>query len=517
VPAITLDDTVLTVDDLSKSYGGTRVLANVGMSVNRHEIHSLVGGNGSGKSTLIKVLAGVVPADSGGQVSVGGRSVPAGRWTPHDARAAHLRFVHQDLGLFANLSIAENLCIGAGFDTSAIGRVRWRRVDEHSRELLRRHGVDADPRTPLGELRPAEQSIIAIARALQGIDSDEVACIVLDEPTAALPRHDAERLLRLLRSLASRGHGIVLVTHHLDEVLTASDRVTVLRDGQHIHTGPTNQLDRATLIDLIVGPATGDLVPHRRTGSRPGEPLLRTTDLHIGRAESISLEVHGGEIVGLAGLPASGCEDILRALFGLARPANGEMWLDHDRHAPRDPAEAMRAGVALVPGDRLHDGVFAELSVLENVTAASTAAAGRWRLHHRRERRGAHALLRQYRVRPPELRRPIQTLSGGNQQKALLARWAARRPRLLLLEDPTCGVDIGARSDIWNLLHERARSDGLAIMVTSSDLEELAWQCDRVVVMGGGRVHAQLSGDDLNPAQLTGAVYEAAATTAVAP
>jgi ABC-type sugar transport system ATPase subunit len=501
---------VLAVEGLSKTYAATRVLSDVGLSVGRRDIHALVGGNGSGKSTLIKVLAGVVAPDPGGTICVEGRSVAAGKWTPHDARAAHLRFVHQDLGLFADLSVVDNLCIGAGYPTSTVGRVRWHSATDAARALLGRHGLDVDPRTALGDLSLAEQSMVAIARALQDVDAGAAACVVLDEPTAALPAHDADRLLRVLRALADAGHGVILVTHHIDEVLSSSDRVTVLRDGRRVHNGPTRELDRGKLIDLIVGSAglrAGAVAQRKMTG--PGAPLLRTVDVRSGRAESISLTIHRGEIVGLAGLLASGCEDIPRTLFGLLPRAGGEVWIDGTSHALRSPAEAMRAGIAFLPGDRLRDGLFRELTVLENATAASTSAAGRWRIHHRRERRAAQALIERYQVRPPHLRRRIQTLSGGNQQKVLLARWASRRPRLLLLEEPTRGVDVGARTEIWDLLRERVREEGLSILVTSSDIEELAWYCDRILVMGDGRVHSELSGDALDPSRITNAIFEA--------
>ena len=244
---------ILSVTGLSKTYGTSRVLDNVSLTVEPGEVHAIVGGNGSGKSTSVKLLAGVIPPDPGLQIEVHGVAVPVGDWSPDAARRAHLRFVHQDLGLFADLSIADNLCIGSGYDVALVGRVRRRDVVEAARTQLRRIGVDHDPRRALSTLTLAEQSLVAIARALRGVDDDSSACVLLDEPTAALPAHDRQRLLDTLRHLADSGHGVILVTHHIDELLAIADRVTVLRDGHLIHTGPVAELDRPQLIELITG------------------------------------------------------------------------------------------------------------------------------------------------------------------------------------------------------------------------------------------------------------------------
>lgn len=508
-PAATLDgELVLAVERLSKRYLGTSALSEVDLSVRKHEIHALIGGNGSGKSTLIKILAGVVAADPGGTIVTASRAVSAARWTPRDARAVHLRFVHQDLGLFGDLSVADNLCIGAGYQTAG-GRIRWQTVRKRCHALLRRHGVEVDPRRPLASLSLAEQTMVAIVRALQDVDDDASACVILDEPTAALPVRDAEQLLGMLRGLADSGHGVVLVTHHIDEVLSTADTVTVLRDGRHIHTGSAAELDRGQIIDMIVGRTGSHVEPALRGETAAAPERLRASV----PTSSISLVGHRGEILGLTGLLGSGFDDVLKTLFGLSSSAAGTVSVDGEDIDCGSPSAAMRGGIAYLPADRLRDGIFAELTVLENVTAASTTAHGRVRLRHRSEARTAQRLIQSFRVRPPQLRRAIQTLSGGNQQKVLLARWAARNPRVLLLEEPTRGVDVGARSEIWSLLRDKARDEGISIVIASSDVEELAWYCDRVLVFGNGLIAEELSGDELEPSHITHAIYEASRVT----
>ncbi len=332
--------------------------------------------------------------------------------------------------------------------------------------------------------------------------------MLLDEPTAALPAHDRQSVLDTLRHLADSGHGVLLVTHHIDELLAIADRVTVLRDGHLIHTGPVSELDRPQLIELITGSRATVEQPSPRRCRSHDRVRLRLEQFSSGASRSVSLEAQQGEILGLAGLPGSGCDDIAPALFGLQPIGGGTAWIDDDVSCRATPPTAMHSGVAFLPADRQRDGVFAGLSVLKNLTAASTRIGGRWRLHHRRERRRGEILTDQYRVQPANVTEPIGTLSGGNQQKVLLGRWGCRHPRLLMLEDPTRGVDVGARHDIWRLLSDEARSNGLTIIVTSSDVEELAMFCDRVVVFRSGQTATELRADDLTAAAITKAMYE---------
>ncbi|MDT3446329.1 MULTISPECIES: sugar ABC transporter ATP-binding protein [unclassified Pseudofrankia] len=509
-PTDLLDRTLVAVEGISKTYSRTRVLSDVSLGVERGKVHALVGGNGSGKSTLIKLLAGVVPADPGGHIVTAAGRVGAEHWSAHAARRAHLRFVHQDLGLFDDLTVTDNLCIGPGYGARFAGRVHWPQAHERTRRALHRLGVEVDPRARVGGLSIAEHTMVAVTRALQDVDSDTSACIVLDEPTAALAGRDSARLLAMLRTLTAADHAVILVTHHIDDILDVADRVTVLRDGRIVYGGPRMDLDRPTLVRHIAGAAVAAGWPGpEREG--PGDSAGVLLDLSWARARHTvpdSLVVRRGEVVGLAGLPGSGYEEISPALFGLL-PLAGTALLDGKEYRPRRPAQAMREGVAFIPADRLRDGVFGDLPILNNATAASTRASGVWRIHHRRERRAARGHLHSYRVRPLDLQLPIRALSGGNQQKVLLARWEARKPRLLLLEDPTRGVDVGAREEIWELLRTRVRCDDLAILTTSSDYDELARRCDRVVVMGNGRIVRELAGPDVSASTITRAVYDA--------
>ena len=506
---------IVSVTGLSKTYGINRVLSNVSLTVMAGEIRAIVGGNGSGKSTSVKLLAGVIPPDPGLQIEVHGTPIPVAEWSPAAARRAHLRFVHQDLGLFPELSIADNLCIGSGYGTPTIGRIHHSDTLHAARALMQRHGINHDPRRPLSTLTLAERSLVAIARALRDVDHDTAACVLLDEPTAALPAHDRSGLLQTLRHLADSGHGVLLVTHHIDELLAIADQVTVLRDGNLIHDGPVSEVDRPTLIELITG-SRAVVHPSRGSAEHGGTICLRLDDFTAGHARSVSLSAYSGEILGLAGLPGAGCDDIAPALFGLRPTTSGNAWINEVAYLPSNPTRAMAAGVAFLPADRQRDGVFEGLSILKNLTAATTAVAGRWRLRHRREQRRAHGLAEQYRVRPAEVSRPIGTLSGGNQQKVLLGRWGCRRPRLLLLEDPTRGVDVGARSDIWRLLAQQAQDSGLSIIVTSSDVEELAMFCDRVIVFRSSYAAAELQSTELTAAAITDAMYESNGSEAAA-
>ena len=497
---------------VSKTYGRTQVLSDVSFDVQPGEVHALLGGNGSGKSTLIKALAGVVSFDSGGSIETGATSTHATRWSPQLARAAHLRFVHQDLGLFPQLSVVDNLALGSGFVRTNYGRIRWAACHQRAQALLRRYGIDAEPSAKVDQLTLAQQAMLAIARALQDVGDGESAVVVLDEPTGALPADEAQTLHESLRRLTAFGHAVVLVTHDIDEALSRCDRVTVLRDGVRIHAGSTAELDRDGLIHLIVGRSALDGDRARR-GAVAGEtPVLQVSEI-IGRQLDIrGLQILPGEIVGLTGLLGAGAEEVLQSIFGLTTDVRCSMWINGKPYTPRNPRTAMSQGVAYLPSDRLRDGAFRGLSVLENLTAASMSnAAPHGKIRHRTERLEAKSLVDTFRVRPNDPSRPIESLSGGNQQKVLLARLARRCPRVLLLEDPTRGVDVGARADIWSLLTERVRSEGLAILVTSSDPEELATNCDRVVVLGSGRIHSEIAGADLQATRITGAAYAAGA------
>jgi len=500
-------DAALTVEHLSKTFGATRALNGVGFAVEPGRIHGLLGGNGSGKSTLIKILAGVYRGDPGGTLTLAGRTVASDETTPELARACGLRFVHQDPGVFPLLTVAENMAIGSadGFPTTALGGIGWRRLRERTRALLERFEIDARPDDVLGELRPADHTMIAIARALQGDGRDggdeDVSLLVLDEPTASLPEHEVELLLAALRRYAQAGFAILYVSHRLDEVLSVVDDVTVLRNGRHVITRDADGLTQDELIEHIVGRPL-ERVFAETSEQHVADPVLEVAHLRGGPLRDVGFRVRRGEILGVAGLLGSGRTELLRTIFG-AYAADGEMTLDGRRFRPRSPEDAMRSGVAYVPEHRLLDAAFPDLSVRENLSAAQLGRYwSRRGFQHARERRDARRSIDDFSILTDGDRALFSSLSGGNQQKVVLARWLRRNPRLLLLDEPTQGVDVGARADVYAAVRA-AVQDGMAAILVASDLEELAHVSDRVLVLREGRIVAECSGGGLEAHRLT--------------
>jgi ribose transport system ATP-binding protein len=498
---------VIRFAQVSKSFGTTRALDRVDLEVRRGEVHALVGGNGSGKSTLIKILAGVLAADPGGSLEVAGCAVDLAAYDAQAARAAGLRFGHQDAGVFGELSVMENLAIGRGYPTTRTGAVRWREVRRQACAVLERFQIPASPDTPLVELGPAMRMMVAIARALQDAEGD-AGILVLDEPTAALPAHEVALLMEAVRGYARAGHTIVYVSHRLDEVLALADRVSALRDGRLIDTVDAAAMTEERLIRLVVGRDLDRVDPE---APEPGAPLLDVEDLHAGPLRGISFSIAEREVVGVAGLLGSGRSELLQSLFGALPRTWGEITLGGRPLRVRRPKDAMDMGIAYVPADRPGAAAFADLSVQDNVGAAQVDSY--WRrlsMDRARERAEARASLSEFLVKAPSPAAPMTALSGGNQQKVILARWLRRRPRLLLLDEPTQGVDVGARAEIYELVRA-AVAGGAGALVVSSDFEELARVCDRVLVLCGGRIAAEVAGAELEPHRLTALTYMEAA------
>jgi ribose transport system ATP-binding protein len=495
--------------DVHKSFGPTRAVADVSFEIAPGEIRALVGGNGSGKSTLVKALAGVVPADSG-VLEIDGETHELGSFTPALARRHCMHFVHQQWTTFRDLTVADNLLIGRGFETGALGRIKSRVATEHADRVLERFGVEARAGQVLGELRPATQTMVEIARALQDQDESPRGVLVLDEPTAALPPQEVEVLLGAVRRYAELGQTILFISHRLDEVLAVADTITVMRDGRHVATVAREQVSHDELVELIVGRPVRRHVPDT-PADRAQTTTLACSDIAGGALRGVDLELAPGEIVGVAGQIGSGRSSLLRLLFGVQPLAGGSVELDGQPHAPDGPADAMRAGVAYVPEDRAEQALFAELSVAENLTAATVERYWRGgRLRLRREGADAQRDVERFLVRTTSPRVPITALSGGNQQKVVLARWMRRSPRLLLLDEPTQGVDVGARTEIWSLIRAAAR-EGTAALVVLSDFDELVTSCHRVLVLRDGRLLAMLSGSQLTVDHLNGLLHAQAA------
>jgi ribose transport system ATP-binding protein len=433
----------------------------------------------------------VEPADAG-TLEVRGERHQLRSMTPARAREAGLHFVHQQRSTFPGLTVAENLAIGRGFETGRGGRIEWRRVRRRAAVVLERFHVDARPEQQMGELGPATQTMVAIARALQDQDGSHEGVLLLDEPTASLPAPEVTLLLDALRRYADAGQAIVYVTHRLEEVFAVADRATLLRDGRVAGDVEPSSLDHEALVELMMGRTVEQV--ERLRGRPGGRTILSARGLAAGRLSPLDLEVRAGEIVGLGGLIGSGRSTLLKALFGAVPLDGGEIWIDGEPRRIASPPEAMAAGFAYVAEDRQADAAFPGLSVGENLSV--TAIPDYWHrglLDRRGERRDAVALLDSFLITAESDRAPLRSLSGGNQQKVVLARWLRRRPRLLLLDEPTQGVDVAARAEIYELVH-RAVAGGAAALIASSELEELARICDRVIVLRDGAAVAELRG-----------------------
>jgi ribose transport system ATP-binding protein len=505
-----LDREVLRVTGLSKSYTSTQALNAVDFTVRSGEIHALIGGNGSGKSTLIKILAGVETGDAG-TIQIGARTFDSGHYSSDQAHACGLRVVHQNLGVFPEMSVAENIALGYGFPTGFLRRIRWRRQRIRSAELLERFGVSISPRAPLGRLSKSDQTQVAIARALQGIEADQEGLLILDEPTASLPDHESKSLLDRLRRYAESGEAIVYVSHRLDEILSVADRVTVLRDGNVVGTFPVGELDEPRLVELIVGSrlAEESLATPSVAG---GATVLEVRGLAAGPLRDVDLRISAGEIVGVAGLLGSGRSELLRAIFGDLARFDGTMEVDSTAFAPRHPSDAMSVGLGYVPEDREAAAAFMDQSVSTNISVTRLSSYWRrLRFDDRARRRDATRAMDTFFVKAGGARDPLRTLSGGNQQKVILGRWLQGEPKLLLLDEPTQGVDVGARADIYGLVRA-AVTKGMSALVVASDFEELAQVCDRVVVIRDGRIVAEVAGAEMNADRLVELTYASTGT-----
>ncbi len=494
---------VLEVTDLSKAFGPTKALDGVSLELRRGTIHALLGGNGSGKSTTIKCLAGVYTADSG-SFRVGDRKIEASSMSPTAAWDAGLRFVHQQDSTFPDLTVAENLAIGHGFETARGGRISWRETRRHAARVIEHYGIEARPDTMMHELRPAAHGMVAIARALQDQDDSHEGILVLDEPTASLPAHEVDVLLEALKRFAAMGQTILYVTHRLAEVVQIADRTTVFRDGIVVADLDRTEIDADSLATAIMGRRMEQLERRPVSALERGPIVAAARGLCGGPVADVNFDLHQGEIVGLAGLLGSGRSSILRMLFGAQPVGAGTVELEGAKVSFAQPWEGMAAGLAYVPEDRLAEAAFTDLSVGENVAIASAGRHFRGgMIRGNAERREVRELMGRYRIKAASERVPLSTLSGGNQQKVVLGRWMCRDPKVLLLDEPTQGIDVGARVEIWQLVRD-AVDAGATALVVSSDFEELPRVCDRVLVLNQGRIVGEISGDDLTEDNING-------------
>lgn len=501
----------LEIRHLVKDFAGTRALNNASLIVREGTVHALLGGNGSGKSTTIKILAGVYPADAG-ELKIFGESHDLRGYTPATAQQAGLRFVHQDLGLFDDLSIEENFALDTGYPRSGPG-IDWRGLRRRVAALLGEYELDVDPRTPVRRLRPSDRTMVAIARALQEQEADQQLVLVLDEPTARLAAHESELLLERVRRRAALGQTVIIVSHRLREVLAVADDFTVYRDGRVAGALVDRKPTEDELVEIMAGRSVRALRPTGEATHADRAPVFSAAGLRGGPVRGIDFTVHRGEILGLAGLVGSGRSSVLKMIFGEHAPEGGTMQLEGRRYAPTTIGDAMEAGVGLVPEDRVAEAAFMDQSVAENLSLATLAETWtRGFMPRGREVTSARDLIARFGVKVAGPEALFSSMSGGNQQKVVMARWMQRVPRLLLLDEPTQGVDVMSRADLYDAIR-RAAAQGCAVVVASSDLGEIHALCDRTLILSRGRISDEVNAGTLDVDGLTSLVLRERTTT----
>ena len=490
MPPETDDPIGFEMTGISKLFGGIRALDDVSFSVRPGEVHALLGENGAGKSTLMKILAGAHQASSG-EIHVGGERVVIA--SPHASRALGIGIIYQELALAPELTVAENIFLG---ELPAL--VNARRLREKAGVLLRELGFAIDPGAIVGTLPLAFQQAVEIAKAM----SRKVRILILDEPTAVLAPPEVERLLDVVKGLSSRGVSVVYISHRLDEIFRIADTITVLKDGRTVGTYPVAEMDEHRLIPLMVGRETAQLFP--KLDRTPGEELLRVDRLSAsGLVKDVSFSLRAGEVLGIAGLIGSGRTELARAIFGADRLESGTISVAGRPVRIRTPRQGVAVGIGLVPEDRKAQGLVLAMPIRQNITltclARFTNAFGLVRRNA--ERRAVDVVAKRTTIRARNFDLPVSSLSGGNQQKVVLAKWLDAGCRIIILDEPTRGVDVGARSEIYGLIETLAAA-GLGIIVISSDLLEVIGASDRILVMSGGRISGTLSHDEFSEARI---------------
>ncbi|MFJ3971542.1 sugar ABC transporter ATP-binding protein [Streptomyces parvus] len=492
---------VLEARSVSKRFPGVVALDDVSFALRAGEVHALVGENGAGKSTLIKVLTGVYRSD-GGEVRVSGEPVRFAR--PFEAQQAGISTIYQEVNLVPLMSVARNIFLGRE-PKNRFGLIDFPRMNRETAELLDGFGVRVDPKRPLHTLGIGTQQMVALARAV----SVQAQVVIMDEPTSSLEPREVETLFRVIENLRGQGIAVLYVSHRMDELYRICDRVTVLRDGGHIHTGELAPLERMQLVSMMLG---RDMAEVRRDGltgfaavghDAARTPVLTATGLdRRHQLRDISVELYAGEVLGLGGLLGSGRSETAKALTGALSLDGGEITVDGKRIGRPTPAAAIRAGISMLPEDRKAEGIVPGLSVRENIVLAAMPRLSRAGIVSRaKQDRIVDIFMKRLRIKASSPEQKVGELSGGNQQKVLLARWLCLEPKVLLLDEPTRGIDVGAKAEVQSLIDELAR-EGLAVLLISSDIEELIEGADRIVVLRSGAVAGELAGDEVDESRL---------------
>src|ERR671916_3289746 len=464
---------------VAKHFGGVTAVEDVDFDLRPGEVHALVGENGAGKSTLMKIVDGLYAPDEG-RLEVEGQ--PASFSSPRDAEAAGIAMIPQELDLFPELSVAENLFVGRKRPRTRWGGLDWSTMQQEARRRLDALGVKLDVTAPVKGLSAANGQIVAIARALVG----DARAVVMDEPTSSLTDRETRQLFRIIEELTSGEVGVVYISHRLEEIFEIADRITVLRDGRHITTASASKLDAEELVRLMVGRPLNELFT--RHPHEPGEVALEVKGLsREGEFADVDLTLRRGEILGLAGLVGAGRTELAQAIFGIHPPESGEIVVEGEEARIRSPQAAMERGIFYVPEERRSQGLILPFSIKNNITLSILDRISRFGLVPRSERQTADRFAKELSIRGAALSEPAARLSGGNQQKVVVAKSLAREPSVLLLDEPTRGVDVGAKSEIYRLIDDLAR-EGKAILLISSELEEVLSMSDRILVMREGRI-----------------------------
>ena len=485
------DQPLLEVSNLSKSFPGVRALHNVSISVEPGEVLSVIGENGAGKSTLMKILAGVQPADKG-EIRVDGKKVSF-----DNTRAAMdhgIVLIHQELNLCDNLNVAQNIFLGRE-PLSTLGIIKSAQVKERCVEFLQRVGLDVSPKTIVGRLTIGKQQMVEIAKAL----SVQARVLIMDEPTSSLSSRESESLFKLIESLKKQGVAIIYISHRLAEVKRLSNRVVVLRDGEYVDELKGDDITHDNMVSRMVGRDISQF--YQRTQHKIGDVVLECRDLVTPHwpKHKVSLKVRAGEIVGLAGLVGSGRTELLQSLFGVDQPRSGKIFVNGQQVSLRNPAVAIESGLALVTEDRKQHGLLTDLSVQNNIGLAGLKRfASRFGFaNFKKQRNDSKEMIEKLSIKTPSDRQTAKFLSGGNQQKVVVGKWLAMSPKLLLLDEPTRGIDVGAKQEIYQLM-EKLASESMAILMVSSEMEEIIGVADRVYVMHEGRITGELSREQLS-------------------
>ncbi len=475
-----MSEVLLKAENIQKSYAGVKALKSASFELLSGEVHALIGENGAGKSTFIKSVTGAIEPDSG-ILEICGKNITEN--SPTFSKSLGVAAIYQQPALFPELSVAENIALGyekGGF----FGKVNWRQRREKAKELLDQIGAKISPDAEAGSLSMPQQQLVEIARSLGA----NAKILILDEPTASLSEEDTNNLFRVIRDLKNKGVGMIYISHRLEELPQIADRVTVLRDGETIGTKEVKDIDRDEMIRLMVGRELSQIFPKREV--KLGETVLELKNLGSKKAgvRNINLSVRAGEIVGIAGLVGAGRTEFARAVFGLDEADEGEVLLNGKSIKNSHPRDAIRNNIAYLPEDRRKHGVILDLPIASNVTLASLKIlSGKFGLNFTKEKELAAEYTRRLGVKTPSIHDSVSTLSGGNQQKVALSRWLLTKPTVLILDEPTQGIDVGAKSEIHNLMTELAEQ-GVAILMISSELPEVLGMSDRIAVMHGGTI-----------------------------